>query len=735
MNQEVMLMDEGSNREELNLLNYWLLLRKHGKPILGLAFVVTLLVALVVFQITPVYRSTALLLIDNSKSKTLSLADLYDIQGSAGQEVFNSQIQILKSRPITELVVKKLALNTHPAFNLPKQSGWLELVFGKTPIPQGTPAEVEAQQFERTLGMFSSKLTVEPIAKSQIVKISFDSTDKELAAQVANAVAEAYIENDLEARSKMTQRANMWLTERMDGLRKALGESEAALQQYREQENIIDNKGVVLSGSGKQLEEISTNLISARQRLAEAEGVYNQVKDIHEDTFESMESLPAVLKNAAVRQTREVESNAALKLSELQSRYTAMHPKVIAAQSELNSAHEAVNREVKAVVKGITNEYALAKANVAANSRALGQVKSDIQNLTRKEFKLSVLMREVESNKQLYDVFVNRSKETDAASNLQSTAGRIIDPAVIETAPLKPKKMQTIGIALILSLLMGMALVFVSDYLDNTLHTVEDVERHLGVETLGTLPILPTGGSKPGGSSRMYREDPNSVFSEAVRTLRTAVLLSAIDEPHRVVMVTSTLPGEGKSTISVNLAFALGQMKKVLLIEGDLRRPSMAAAMVGMEGVRGLIDYLADGVNLKSCIHNTESANVFVMPAGKRFNAPLELLSSQRFGDTIAKLKELFDVVIIDCPPLKPVSDSLVISRYANAVLYVVKAETTPHQLAGAAIERLLNIQAPLLGVVLNQVDYKKADQYGQYEYVYGQVQKSGSRTFLGIKI
>ncbi len=735
MTTKALLKDEDNSGEELNLFDYWLLVRKYSVRILGLAFVVTLLVALVVFQITPVYRSSALLLIENSKSKTLSLADLYDIQGSAGQEAFNSQVQILKSRPIAELVVKKLALNTHSAFNTPQTSDWLALVFGKTPEPQGTPAEIEAQKFKSTLEVFSSNLTIEPLLQSQIVKISFDSTDKELAAQVANAVAETYIENDLEARAQMTQRANMWLTERMEGLRKTLGQSEAALQQYREQENIIDSKGVVLSGSGKQLEEISTNLIAARQRLAEVEGVYNQVKDIHEDSFESMESLPSVLKNAAVRQTREVESSAALKLNELQSRYTAMHPKVIAAQSELSSAHEAVNREVKAVVKGITKEYELAKANVAANARALSQVKGDIQNLTRKEFKLSVLMREVESNKQLYDLFVSRSKETDVASNLQSTAGRIIDPAVVEAAPIKPKKLKTIGAALLMSLLMGIVLVFIADYLDNTLHSVADVERRLKVEVLGALPMFVDDLGKSDGSLRKFREDQNSQFAEAIRTLRTAVLLSAVDEPHRVVIVTSTLPGEGKSTVSVNLAFALGQMKKVLLIEGDLRRPSMATAMVGMEGVRGLVDYLADGVNLKSCIHNTESSNVFVMPAGKRFNAPLELLSSQRFGETIAKVKELFDVVIIDCPPLKPVSDSLVISRYANAVLYVVKAEFTPHQLASVAIERLLNIQAPLLGVVLNQVDGSKADRYGQYEYVYGQEPKSSTKTFLGIKV
>ena len=721
---------EGSEaEEELNLLDYWLLLRKHTRQIFGLAFAITLLAALIAFQMTPVYRSTALLLIENSKSKALNLADLYDIQGSGGLEAFNSQVQILKSRPIAEMVIHKLKLTEHPAINPPKKSSWFSFV------PEGTPEEIKAAEYEEVLRAFYKALTIEPVLKSQIVKVSFDSTDRELAAQVANALAEAYIENDLEARSQMTQRANIWLTRHMEGLRKKLEESEKQLQEYREQENIIDSKGVVLSGSGKQLEEISTNLIAARQRMAEAESAYNQVKNYRKQPTETLESLPAVLRNTSVQQMKEAESVASRKLNELHSRYTPAHPKVIAAESELRSAREAVKREVGAVVDGISKDYELARANVAANTRALDQVKSDIQNLTRKEFKLGVLVRETESNKQLYDLFVSRAKETDVASNLQSTAGRIVDPAVVTITPLKPKKLLVIGIALLLGLLAGVALVFVLDYLDNTLHNVADVERRLGVDVLGAVQVLENENGKQTVAARAFLENPNSLFAESVRTVRTAVLLSAIDEPHRVVMVTSTVPGEGKTTLAINLAFALGQMKKVLLIDGDIRRPSLGAAIGGLEGKRGLVDFLADEAPLKECIHATENPKVFILPAGKRFNSPLELLSSHRFGETIAKVKEVFDVVIIDCPPLKPVSDSLVISGYANAVLYVVKADSTPHQLASAAIKRLHAINAPLLGVVLNQMDSKKSDRYGQYEYAYGQDQKAPNKTFLGIKI
>lgn len=732
MMRESMLVAEEEAESELNLLDYWLLLKKHQLQIFKLAFAITLLATLVVFQMTPVYRATALVLIENAKSKALSLADLYDVQGSAGQESFNSQIQILKSRPVAELVIRKLKLVDHPALDPRQHTHWY------SSAPTGTPAEIEAELLEAVLGHFENSLTIEPVLKSQIVKVSFDSTDKELAAAVANAVVDAYIENDLDSRSQMTQRANVWLTKRMDGLRNKLEESEKTLQAYREQENIIDTKGMVLGGTGKQYEEISSNLVAARMRLAEAQSAYNQVKGQKGQPIEVLDSIPAVRKDPSVQQMKLAESEAMRKMTEFQSRYASAHPKMIAAEAELKSAREALERAVASVIDGIEREHEIARSNVAAAIGAQSQTKSEIQSLTRKDFQLGVLQREVDSNKQLYDTFVTRAKETDVASNLQSTAGRMVDPAV-GASLLKPKKLQVIAIAAVLGLLAGVALVFVLDYLDSTLHTVADVERRLGVDVLGTVQILEQPSGKPLIPARAFLEDPNSVFSESIRTARTAVLLSAIDDPHRVVMITSTLPGEGKTTIATNLAFALGQMKKVLLIDGDLRRPSLAKAIGGMDDALGLVDYLADEVPLKNCIHKTDSPNVFVLPAGKRFNSPLELLSSQRFGETITKVKELFDVVVIDCPPLKPVSDSLVISGYASAVLYVVKADSTPHQLASAAIKRLHDINAPLLGVVFNQMDFKKAEHYGsysyQYQYAYGQEPQAPAKSFMGIKL
>lgn len=718
--------------DDLNLHDFWLLIKERQWQIYKLVVAVMLLATLVVFQMTPIYRSTALLLIENAKSKVLTINDLYEGQRDS-MEAFNSQVQILKSRPVAEKVIRNLKLSEHPEMVPLSKSSW----FGAE-AATGTREQAAAKLQEAVMRKFESSLTIEPIIKSQMVRVSFDSTDREFAAKVANAVVEAYIDNELDARSQMTQKANSWLLQRMEGLRKKLEESEQALQNFREKENIIDNRGVVLSGSGKQFEEVSTNLVAARWRLAEAQSAYNQVKGHKEQAIEVFESIPAVLKDPTVQQMKHAETEATRKVIEYKGRYGYAHPKMIAAETDQKSMRQALTRAVEAAINGIYREYELARANAEAAAVAQAQIKADIQTISRKEFKLGVLRREVESNKQLYDTFVGRAKETEVSTNMQSTTGRLIDPAVVASAPLKPKKLTTIAIAGILALLVGIALVILLDYLDSGLRSVPDVERRLGVDVLGAIQTLEKSEGEPFKPARAFLEDPNSLFSESVRTIRTAVLLSAIDDPHRVVAVTSTLPGEGKTTVAINLAFALGHMKKVLIVDADIRRPSVGNAIgEGIGEGAGLIDLLVGEASINECIRKTSSPNVFVLPAGKSFNSPLELISSQKFCDTVNKMKEMFDVVLIDCPPLKPVSDALVISQYTNAVIYVVEADATPHQLASEAIKRLRAINAPLLGVVLNLVDYKKPDRYGHYayQYAYGQEPSKPPRTFLGIKI
>src|SRR6185437_2258234 len=398
-------------------------------------------------------------------------------------------------------------------------------------------------------------------------------------------------------------------------------------------------------------------------------------------------------------------------------RYGPEHPKLIQAKAELQSARENTQRQIQTVVAAIGKEYEFAKANEAAVAQALGQSKADIQSLNRKDFQLGVLERDVQQNRNLYEMFVNRLKETSAASDLQTTIARVIDPAIVPGGPYAPNRPRIVVGAGALALVLAAMLALLLDRLSNTINSTSDVESRLGMPVLGVLQKIKSFAKKKGFVSELaFFNDSQSTFAEAVRTVRTSILMSALDDPHKIVVITSSVPEEGKTTLSFNLACALGQVKKILLVDGDLRRPKIGR-LVGRDlRAPGLADLVAGQAQVSQCVFFEERSGIHVLPSGTVPPNPLELLSSKRFADVILKLKEAFDVVIIDSAPLQLVSDAQVLSQFATSVIYVVKADATPYQVAQNGLKKLRRVGAPLLGVVLNQLDLEKAEKYyGEY--------------------
>jgi capsular exopolysaccharide synthesis family protein len=377
-------------------------------------------------------------------------------------------------------------------------------------------------------------------------------------------------------------------------------------------------------------------------------------------------------------------------------------------------------------VASLTREYEVAQGTIRALEATLGQTRSSVQNLNRNEFELGVLVREVQSNRDMLSLFINRAKETSTASDLQTTIARVVDAAVPPEHPVKPKKTQIVLIALVLALMLGALIALLLEQLDRTLKTTDDVERKLGAPLLTTLPLLNANDATRAHSSHLFADQPNSVFAEAIRTARSGVLLSAIDEPHRVLLVTSTLPGEGKSTFAVNLAMAHAKTQRTLLIDADMRRPSLAKAFDLPPANLGLSDLVAGTATDEQCLLSLDGSDVKVLPSGTLPPNPLELLSSQRFAQTLERLKTQFDIIIIDSPPVELVSDALMISVHTSGVIYVAKAFDTPTPLIKKCLQRLQRANGPLLGVVLNQFDFAQAhkyhgDQSGYGQYGYGE--------------
>lgn len=718
-----------SHEDEIDLRLYWHILLKNKWKIIGLTLIIGLLTMVIAFSLEPIYRSSTLLYIEDKKSNVSKIDQMYDIS-SFKREYYQSQLEILKSWGLAEKVVKKLDLVSHPIFdpdrNKSKSSFSLSKLLPSSWVKAETEEQTDEEKHKGIVDAVVKSITITPVRNSQLVKIGFESPDKHLAAQVPNILAEMYIETDLNAKVEMTNKAARWLIDRLDGLRIKLEHSEQKLQTYMEKQNLINVAGVK-SVAAKQIEETASNLVKARQHLTETESIYQQVEKLRAVAKSTaiFESIPTVLKNPLVQNLKTAELNAKSKLSELSERYGPKHPRIIAATAELQTAQSNSAEQIWRVIESISQEYDLALANVTALEASLEKNRLEIQLLNRKEAQLTILEREVNANRQLYDTFLTRFKETDASQDiqqaLQTSVGRIVDLALVPSIPYKPKKKLIIVISLVLGFLFSTMLAFFLEYLDHTIKNGEDVEHKLGLHMLGAIPKLVVNKKEPYAPRWTFINEPKSPFSESIRTIRTGVILSNLDNENcKIIGVTSSIPNEGKSTFSTSQALAISQMHHTLLIDADMRKPTLGKSLGLPSKAMGLSELVAGSSPLKDCIYKLSDdieGDLEVMPSGSIPPNPLELLSSAKFKQILDDLKNQYEYIIIDTAPVMLVSDAIILSQYTDTLLYVVKADATPEKLIKEGVKRLHQANAPIKNIILNQVSIKKKGRYG---YGYG---------------
>ncbi|WP_107853128.1 GumC family protein [Oceanimonas marisflavi] len=706
--------------DEIDLLALWHSIYRRKWSIISLTLVVAMLAVLVVFNITPTYRASSTLLIENKAPNVMTIEQVYGVE-DAGSEYLQTQFELLKSRALAERVVRELVLDTHPEFD-PRQQpapllnwrGWLssvKMLVAPSDLESKQPSEADI--FDAVVGAFRSRVAVEPQGKTQLVQVSVDMADAATAARAANALAQGYIESQLEAKLNMTETATSWMNQQLGGLKGKLEDSERRLQEFMQQENLVNLDGIT-TVSADELSNTGQRLTDARRARNAAESQYRQVAAMKGAGYRRLASVPAVMSDPVVAQFKAAEATANAKVQELSRRYGPKHPTMVAAQTELNAARASLRAQVEQVVASIENSYQLALANERGLQSAFEQNKEQIQSINRNEFRLRELQREVDTNRSLYDTFMTRLKETTATQDLDTVNARIVDRAVVPNQPIKPQKSLIVALATLLAFMLGIGLALLVDILNNTFKGTEDVENKLNLPVMGILPLLK---NKQTGEhvAKLFHENSNKPFNEAVRTIRTGFVLSGMDHPYTITLVTSSVPGEGKSSVSSNLAAALGQMEKVLLVDADMRRPTVAKNYGFAVGTPGLANLIAGTAKLEECIQQVDGIDV--MSAGTVPPNPLELLSSDRFDSIIKVLADRYDRVIIDSPPTQAVSDALVLSQHANAVIYVVKSESTSVPQVETGVGKLLQLNAPIKGVVLNQLDVKKAAKYG---YSYG---------------
>lgn len=729
--------------ETPEFVEYWRAIMLRKWSILALVVGSALITTVVVFQMTPVYRSTATVLVDIDKARPVPTGGAEMIHlGSYYREYLQTQAEVLKSRAVAQRVIADLKLTEHPEFQ-PQPSALKQWVTAILAWPSAETPE-KASLGAVVFNQYAAQLRIEPVRLSQLIKVSFEARDAELAAAVANATARAYVQSDLEARQTANQDAGQLLAGRLAGLRGALDASERAVQAYREREGLLDSKSTVLSGNARQLDELIHQFAQARARRIEVEQAYNQARSGQAAGYES---LPAVLKSASVQRAKDAEAEAERKIAELTEHYGPEHPRLVMARSELRATKENTARQMRLAVASIAREYEAARANEQSLQNSLAQAKRAIQGLNRKEMDLGVLEQEAAASRQLYQAYLSRSKETSVTKDAQVAHARLVDPAVAALFPSRPAKTPVITIVTSVSLFLGVLGALLMQRFGNTVRTSVDVEQKLRQPFLAALPAVrskvdPRELFDAEANQRERKRSPldreRRLYAESIWTASTSLWLSGLEGRRKILTVTSCVRGEGKSTFAMSFACSQARTSRVLLLEGDLRQPCIAKEMKVPPGQKGLADLLVGAATLDESELHIDGIGLTLIVAGTSVANPVDLLTSERFRSLLAVLADRYDLVLIDSPPLHAVSDGLVLARQSTGVVFIVKADATPIPVARSTLNRIASAGIPIFGVVLNQQDFRKAAKYygeysayGKYEYSAADL-ASNSRNGIG---
>lgn len=725
--------------EFIDLSHYFKVIKRSLWRILALSFALTTLAALISLTLTPQYSAKVSILIAAEQSNVLSINEVYGLDSNR-RGYFETQYEILRSRQIAARVVDRLNLQDNEYFNNNLQqedaesaSWWSDTksaiksslsFLPQEEIIEESEEEIAQRQREYAIMLLMDRTQILPMYHTQVVEIAVQTPNAKLSADLANNIADVYIENYLVAKLEMTEKATKWLNESLQGLRANLDESERKLAEFDESKQLVNINGVV-SLASDELQQLSDQLIEAQVALKRDKAIYEQVNRQGLSVSE-LSSVPEVLNHPSIQSIKTEEVLAQSKVSELREVYGPKHPVMIAANAELSSIQLSLDQQIRRLVSGITSEYRSTEAKVIALQKELSEARADFRALSSLESQRKAMQRDLDINQQLYDSFFTRLKETDQLDGFESTHARILDEAKPPLYASAPQKRLIVMIAFVLSMGLGVTLALVLDAINSGIRSAEDVERKLSQRMLGIIPWQ-VHRKKQDLSLRHYFDPKQHVFSEAVRTLRTGLQLLNLDRLSQTVLVTSSVPEEGKSTVSINLAFALGQLEKVLLIDTDLRRPTIAKQF-SLPGFQpGVSNVVSGSHNLDECIVTDEESNIDILCAGTLPPNPQELLASNKFAELMHQLREKYTHIIIDSAPTLAVSDAIIVSKQCDSLVYVVRADHTSDKTIKNGLSRYIEIGQRIDGIVLNQVDIKKAnhrdsfsgyyDQYGYNNY------------------
>lgn len=695
----------GSDSDSTELGDYWYILRKRKWWVIGCFLSVVLLAGVYTFTRTPIYRAATILQIVQDNPQSILGDQKFDpfaaLQFDQVSKFYETQYKLLTSRSIAYKLLDSLKLADHPEFRVsPKVA------------QKKTPEEIRSNMASQLL----AGLQVTPVKNTFLVEVAYMSPDKELATKIVNAMHREYLRFSMETRQQSYVMIQEWLEGELSSLAGKVEASQRSIYDYGRSKDFLALEGddnVIV----KKYVELNRLLTTAEADRMAREAQLQQLRQKGLDA-------PVVLANPLIISLRQDLINSEAKISSTKKIFGNNYPKLQAETANLAELRNRLNGELKRIQASVKADYEVALRAENFLKEEFQHQKGNIEKQQDSLVQHQILKRDLQTNEQLYQGLLGRMKEANVASTMVPGNAAIIEPAELPKVPFSPKKGRNMALAMMVGLLGGVGLALMIEHLDRSIKTTEELERVVRLPALGVVPMLSHNGNEAREFQRTVGmatfEKAKSPMGDAITNVSTALMLSMSERPPVAMMVTSPDAGDGKTSISTNLASSLAMIgKKVVLVDADMRRP-VGHKMFGLLSKPGLSNFLTGNASIEEIIQLTEIPGLFFIGAGTVPPNPVQLLSSQVFRDLQMRLRQDFQHVIIDSPPIISFADGRVISSQMDGVVLVFKHHKTPRESGRLAAHLLSQVNANVLGVVLNMAQagkFRYGGYYGYYRY------------------
>lgn len=709
---------------EVHLWNYVWVVQKRRWLVSACVGAAVLLVLVSGIGKKPRYSATVQVQIDPERVReSLQRVEAATSATYDDRAYMETQFELLSSVPLCDEVCRELRLDTLPEFTSSKPDSvvgyvfkWIGDLLHVFDPAASSPEQVERAKRDNMLRRFEGRLSVDQVKGSRLVAISFWSHDPKLAADIANAIAKKHIELDLKRRLGALEDVYRYLEKQQGDFRKRVEESERAFEEYRRKYDIVgleDKKNII----GAKLEQLNLDLLNAENRMRQAEAAYNKLVELEREN-KNLETVPEIADNQAIQKLKADYLALLLQKEDLSKKFGPKHPKMAGVIAQIAVHKEKLDNELRIAREALKHKYENAKTEVESLKGALERQKQMEKDLAEKGIEYKVLQRDVESNQEIFQEVLRLSKQSASGIDFHGSNIRVVVDAEIPTKPMSAHRIRNLLMGVVFGLGLGVGLAFFIEYLDNSIRTIEDIEEYIMLPLLGPVSAMERKGEgeDDGAAALPTRGDPESQAAENFRTIRTNVIFSTAEQSQKVLLVTSSIPQEGKTTVASNLAVVFAQAgKKTLLVDADMRRPDVHR-LFDLDNSTGLSSILAGHADVASAAQRSGVENLDVITAGPIPPNQTELLGSPAMEALLKAAGEKYEIILFDSPPVGSVSDGIILSKYVGGVVAVVACGRASRWVVRRSIQQLRDVNAKLLGVVLNNVDMLR-DGYARYHY------------------